>query len=138
LCFSFVLSAQTPTVTVSAANVQIDPSGIDSYAIQGSISGITANGAQSIVFSVAQFGMGIPLTAFVQQSGSPTFSADSSCSGLQPSTPCPNPQAVGIRVQLTEAHVNAPMPATFSVTLNIEFVNQCPPAPVRIVPLPDW
>jgi hypothetical protein len=62
-----------PTVTVSAANVQIDPSGTDSYSIQGSISGITADGAQSIVFSVAQFGMAIPLTAFVQQPGSNVY-----------------------------------------------------------------
>jgi hypothetical protein len=69
----FALAAQTPTVTVSSAKVQINPSGTDSYNIQGSLTGISLDGAQAIVFSVGQFGMAIPLSAFVQQPGTNVY-----------------------------------------------------------------
>jgi len=51
--------------------------------------------------------------------------ADSSCSAEMHATPaCPHPNPVRISVIVTEAVVIAPSPATFSVTLNIEAVNQ--------------
>jgi hypothetical protein len=54
-----------------------------------------------------------------------SVTADSSCSGLlQPTKQCPIASPVGIGVDLTESIANAPSPATFSVTLNIQFVDQ--------------
>jgi hypothetical protein len=54
-----------------------------------------------------------------------TVTADSSCSDqIQPTSQCPTPGPVGIAVSLTEAVVEAPAPVPFSVTLNIQFVNQ--------------
>jgi hypothetical protein len=53
-----------------------------------------------------------------------SVAADSSCSGFaQPTAQCRSPQPVGIGVSLTESIANAPKPATFSVTLNIQFMN---------------
>src|SRR5579863_5393495 len=68
-----VLAAQTPTVTVSSANLQINPLSTDSYSIQGSFTGVSLDSAQAIVFSVGQFGMAMPLSAFVQQPGTNVY-----------------------------------------------------------------
>jgi hypothetical protein len=48
------------------------------------------------------------------------ISADSYCTGQQAAFSC----GVAIGISLGEALIGAPTPATFSVTLNIQFVNQ--------------
>lgn len=74
LCLLMVATAaRGQTITVSSASLQINPSASDSYSIQGSLSGISLDGAQVVVFSVGQFGAAIPLTSFVQQSGTNVY-----------------------------------------------------------------
>lgn len=72
-CLSFSLAAQTATVTVSSADIKIDPLGADSYTIQGSFAGIAVDGAQSILFGIGPFAAAIPLSAFVQQDGTNVY-----------------------------------------------------------------
>ena len=73
LCLLMVATAaRGQTITVSSASLQINPSASDSYSIQGSLSGISLDGAQVVVFSVGQFGAAIP-TSFVQQSGTNVY-----------------------------------------------------------------
>ena len=77
------VTAQTPTIQVSSTTVNINPSGTDSYNIQGSFTGLSLDGAQGILFSVGQFGMTIPLTAFVQQPGTNVYQYNDS-TGMLP------------------------------------------------------
>ena len=73
LCLLFALAAQGQTVTISAANLQIDPAGSDSYFIRGSFSGISFGGAKLVLLSVGQFQASILMTDLVQQPGANIF-----------------------------------------------------------------
>ena len=73
LCLLFALAAQGQTVTISAANLQIDPAGSDSYLIRGSFSGISFGGAKLVLLSVGQFQASILMTDLVQQPGANIF-----------------------------------------------------------------
>ena len=66
-------SAQSPTLAVNSAVININPAATDSYDIQGSVTGLTLNGASFVSLSVGNFSSTIPLSSFVQQPGTNVF-----------------------------------------------------------------
>ncbi len=73
VAFAALSMAQSPAVTVSSANLAIGRETTDSYTVKGSFSNISIAGANAIVFGMGQYGAAIPMSAFVQQSGTGVY-----------------------------------------------------------------